>query len=55
MALAKITVHSTAKFTKDVEKASETRASEAHGMEMGAPWGAKLITIESPKISRVMG
>jgi len=57
VALVKITVHSTAKFTKHVETASEARASEAHGMEMTslAPekfsGGAKLITIESPKIS----
>jgi len=34
VALAKITVHSTAKFTKHVETASEAQASEAHGMEM---------------------
>ena len=34
MALAKITVHSTAKFTKHVETASEAQESEAHGMEM---------------------
>ena len=34
MALAKITVHSTAKFTKHVETASKAQESEAHGMEM---------------------
>jgi len=34
VALAKITIHSTAKFTKHVETASEARALEAHGMEM---------------------
>ena len=34
MALAKITVHSTAKFTKHVETASEAQESEVHGMEM---------------------
>jgi len=62
VALAKITVHSTAKFTKHVETASEAQASEAHGMEMTslAPekfsgGGGKLITIESPKISTFSG
>ena len=61
MALAKITVHSTAKFTKHVETASEAQESEAHGMEMTslAPekcsGGAKLITIQSPKISTFSG
>jgi len=34
MALAKITVLSTAKFTKHIETASETRVSEAHGMDI---------------------